>query len=648
MSDHSHESLFSAFRQSMWQRLLGQDWYFIGLGAAIGLVTALGAIGFIELLHAAEHLMEHTYHAIPWWTLPLFPMVGALIAGLIIHYFAREAKGHGVPEVIDSVYRKGGQIRPQVAVAKALASVATIGSGGSAGAEGPIVQIGSALGSGIARLFRIPRDQVSTLLGCGAAAGIASVFNAPIAGVFFVMEILLRDFSLRTFSPILIASVMSAALTQAILGSNEAIFPVTEVLADYRFTIVELPSYVLLGFVCGVVAVAFIKALYKSEDIADKVRLHPIAKPVIGALMLGLLGLAYVNMSDRVAVAPAAQDDHVAAVMTDERAEDRHEVPPFFGNGYGTIRALLDPLSYETTGLRPVAIQKEPSVGIEPLEVDQLISTELWLLGLLLIAKMLATCLTLGSGGSGGVFAPSLFLGAVAGSAVGVTLQNAGLLPDDTSSPAPYALVGMAAVVAATTHAPLTAILILFELTRDHYVLLPIMLAAVVSTMTARLVQQDSIYSLKLRRRGVLLGTSADSTLLRRIAARDIQPVPHVEVRPNDPLSKLLELQDVYKIADFVVVDDDRRYLAMVTAQDVRTALIEREAIPYLVVHELMTSDLPTITPEETLDRVMEKFAKHEVSSLPLISTTGEGRVQGLITRARLIYRYQESLRERA
>ncbi len=650
---------------------LRRDWYLIVLAAGVGSVTAIGAITFVELLHAAEHFVVGVYSRTPWWVIPIPLMVGALITGVLVHLFAREAKGHGVPEVMDAIYRKSSRIRPRVALVKSIASVATIGSGGSAGAEGPIVQIGSAIGSGLSQLLRIPRDQAATLLGCGAAAGIASVFNAPIAGIFFVLEILLRDFSLRTFTPIVVSSVISTMLTQAYYGKNDAIFAVTGELSGYQFTIAEFPMYLALGLVCGCVAVGFIRALYFSEDLAERVKVHPIIKPVIGALLLGLLGIGYLQV-ESAAIDAREETPSQAAVPVDphepidvEHAPDPHDagvLPPFFGNGYATITALLRPASYDAprrlvdaapelapAGPSVAAVEPgSPIVGAvpqEPRPMVEPVSTELWLLLILVLCKCFATCFTLGSGGSGGVFAPSLFLGAAAGATHGVALEHLGLLPE-ASSPAAYALVGMAAVVAATTHAPLTAILILFELTRDVYVLLPIMLAAVVATLFAQSFMRDSIYSLKLRRRGVLVGTMADLTILRRYTARQITPVPHVRVHPEDPLSKLLELRGNYHIADFVVTDHDGHYVGMVTAQDMRTALIEREAIPYLLVEELMRADLPTVHPDDTLDRVLDKFSRHDVGSLALSETRDERAIAGLVTRSRLMRRYQEALRE--
>lgn len=586
-----------------------RDWYLIALAAGIGTVTAFGAIGFVELIHWAGHHAEELDRRLPWWGLPVAPMIGALLTGTLVYFFAREAKGHGVPEVMDAVYRKQAKIRPRVALVKSLASACTIGSGGSAGAEGPIVQIGSAIGSGIAQLLRVSRDQAGTLLGCGAAAGIASVFNAPIAGVFFVLEILLRDFSLKTFTPVVVASVFSTAVTQAALGENKAIFAVSDALEGYVFTLPELPSYLLLGLVCGAVAVGFVKMLYASEDLAERVKLHPIAKPVLGAALLGGLGIGYLFITGQ--------------------ASNAREAPPFFANGYPAIVALLDPTSFglEASGVR--------------------LDTSFIMLAALVLFKALATCFTLGSGGSGGVFAPSLFLGAAAGACFGVGMESIGLIPTG-GSPAAYALVGMAAVVAGTTHAPLTAILIIFEITRDIYVLLPIMLAAVMATVVAQLIERDSIYSLKLRRRGVLVGSSLDLTILRRISARDVPLAPQVSVRPHDPVSKLLKLNREYQVADFVVVGDENEYLGMITAQDVRTAFVEYEAIPLLLIEEIMVRSLPTVTPEEGLDSVLEKFSRHDVASLAMVEHTGDkAKVMGLMTRSRLMAKYNQTLRER-
>ena len=327
-----------------------RDWYLVLLAAGIGTLTALVALAFMEIIHQLEETAGNLSPDEMKWMIPLVPMVGALLAGIIVYYLANEARGHGVPEVMHAIHRNKSRIKLRVAIAKWLSAICTIGSGGSAGAEGPIVQIGSSIGSKLGQILRINPQNTATLLGCGAAAGIASVFNAPIAGIFFVLEILLRDFSLRTFTPIVIASVFSAVVTQSILGENDAIFAVAELFDVEAFNAIELPNYLLLGVICGLVAMVFIKVLYWTEDLYAKSKLHPILKPVTGAALLGLMGFIYVLLN-----------------------KDDVRIPPFFSNGYPIIGDLLRDSHY-----------------VNP--------TNTLLLGIIALCglKIIATCLTIG------------------------------------------------------------------------------------------------------------------------------------------------------------------------------------------------------------------------------------------------------------
>ena len=590
-----------------WGRGLGfeGEWYLIAVGALIGTLTAFGAMGFAELLHTTEHVVHDLHEDLPLWSLVLIPMLGALASGILVWKFAGEAKGHGVPQVMRAIIQRNGYIPLRVGVVKVFASIFTVGSGGSAGTEGPIVQIGAVAGSFLGRTIKIPPQHLRPLVGCGAAAGIASIFNAPIAGVLFVLEIMLRDFSVRVFSPIVVASVFSAATTHAFQDENVAIFA-AEALekAGYRFQFVELPTYAALGVLCGVVSVGFNWLLHLGEDVFEKLKVHDIIKPVIGALLLGLTGVLF-----------------VAATST-------HGAPAFFGNGYDAIRHLLRPEAYVEGGIDPA-----------PLPMGLLF------LAALVLLKGLGTTFTLGSGGSGGVFAPSLFLGAVAGAAFGSALAQFGLLPE-FGSPAAYALVGMGAVVAGATHAPITAILIVFELTRDEYVLLPIMLAAVIATVVSQLVNRDSIYTYKLRRAGVMVGRATDLTLLRRLRVADVtpEPLPPEPVYPADALSKLVTLHAHHHVPDFAVMNMDGTYLGLVTGADMRTALIDREAIPLLLVAELVRTDIPTVRAGDTLDTVMDKFARHDVASLCQVDEREQP--VALITRRHVLKRYQQALEE--
>ena len=623
MAHPSRANLPSALKRLFARLHLPAEWYLIALGAVIGGLTALGAVGFAKALHWTEDWVQHQQNAWTLWALPLLPMAGALLTGILVHRFAREASGHGVPQVIESLSTKGGRIPAKVGIVKIVASICTVGSGGSAGAEGPIVQIGSMFGSVFGRVVRVGREHMGTLVGCGAAAGIASVFNAPIAGTFFVLEILLRDFSLKTFSPIVVASVFSTAITQVLLGQNTAIFAVE--LPEYAFRVVEFPAFIALGFVCAAVSVGFTVILHKGEDYYEKLKLHPIIKPVTGALLLGVMGIGFVLLA-RV-------------------AGSESNAPPFFGNGYALIRQLLTPTQYP--GFE--AYGDDAAVTGMVLETgDTGVPLVLWLVLILGLCKAFGTVFTLASGGSGGVFAPSLFLGACAGGALGMTLDTFGLLPEG-ASPASYALVGMAAVVAGTTFAPLTALLLIFELIREPLVLMPAMLSTIVATITARVWMRESIYTMKLRQAGVLLSAGRDLTVMRRVAAASCEMgrLPPEPIHASDPMSKLISLHATHRVPDFVVTDPQNgAYIGMVTGTDIRAALIDREAIPLLLVAELMRTDLPTVRRDETLDTVLDKFAVHDVASLCVVSPIDESLPMGVITRREVLARYRRALEE--
>jgi CIC family chloride channel protein len=598
-----------AQRWERWRNRLGleADWYLVLVAAVIGAVTALVGWSFIWLIHEVLVFVEWCAdQGSTWYVLIIvIPVVGAGIAGAIIYYLASEARGHGVPEVLFAIHARKGLIKARVAIAKWTSAIFTIGLGGSAGAEGPIVQIGSAMGSKVGQMTNLTPQQRTTLLGCGAAAGISAVFNAPIAGIFFVLEILLRDFSIKTFTPIVIASVFAAAVMQAVNGGNEPIFSIPVISAgidSQPFQPHEIVNYIVMGFVCGLAALAFVKSLYWVEDLYEKLRLHPIVKPITGAFMLGLLGIAWVLLA------------------RPDLGEGR--LPPFFSNGYPVVEELLDPAFYEQR-------------------------TQFWLFTTVLMigaGKGLATCMTLGSGGSGGIFAPSLMMGAATGGAFGIIVDSLDWYPH--ANPAYYALVGMAAVVAASTHAPLTAILIVYEITRTYEIILPLMLAAIISTVFVRFLMHDSIYTLKLTRRGIHLGAMADLTILRRMVVNDVPLAPPVTVHADESAQRLLDLSEQRHVHDFVVTNRKQQYVGLVTSEDLKEALVYREAIPLLQIGELLRTDLPTVHTDETLDVVLDKFSRHDVESLAVLDEQREGAVLGLITRSRLMRQYQNALHE--
>lgn len=600
----------------------GEESFQVLLAILIGAVTAVAAVSFHELIDWIRRLLYmHLGGQVDLYSrgaalLIVLPAAGGLAVGLLSRYVFSAREGHGVVDVIESVIRSRGFIRPIAAIEKILTSAVTIGSGGSAGAEGPIVQIGAAIASGIGQLFRITRAHMPILIGCGSAAGISAIFNSPIGGVLFTLEVILRDFSVRAFAPVVIASVIANVTTQAIFR---------DVLGDPVRAIFQIPAwrvgqsplsgwgdiggFALLGLLCGLVGVSMTRLMHRGEDLFSRLRLPQPLKPTVGGALLGLGGVFYIMV--------------FGWAMLDQPkpfAFSAYAPPAFYGDGYGVVRELLGQDFY----------------------ADARAHQLLLLLAFLCVAKIIATCLTLASGGSGGIIAPCVFLGAVAGGLLGMAMRQ---MPGVHGlQPHLFALVGMGAVLAAVVHAPLASILILLELTGDYGLVLPAMLASVIATGTARLLFRDSIYTLSLRRRGLRFGTAADVSLLRRMTVEQVDLEPATVVAAGDSFQQVLNLVDTTGARDLVVFDDKGRYVGMLVAEDIQTALIQREAVPLLLAGELCRTSVPMVHNGDDLATVLSLFTVHNVDRLPVCVSDASAGVIGVISRAALMKRYQREL----
>lgn len=593
----------------------GPDWFIIPLAGIIGCLAGLVAVIFEWMVESSSHFFfERVVHLLSanqtTFRLPILvilPMLGGLAVGLMHYYISRAPPGHGIPDVIESLTKRHGILRGRTGIYKAITASLTIGSGGSAGVEGPIVQIGSVLGSQVGQKLRVGHEHMNTLVGCGAAAGLASIFNAPLAGVIFVVEVMLRDFSRKTLTPLIIASVFGVFIVHAIHDNNDqALFMLPAGLKDVHISMMHIGPYIILGLLCGLVGYAFTRSIYAAEHLFHHMKIHPAVKPAIGGALLGLTGICF--------------------VLAFKNPVHDYPQPVFYSNGYQVVEALFNPASYFAN------TQMGPDVA----------RATLLFLVVAFVGKLLGTSLTLGSGGSGGIFAPSLFMGATLGGAFGVLLQQVPFFHDVT--PAAFAIAGMAGVLAGTVHCPLAALLLVFEITRDYKFILPVMLVSILATSIAQVLLRDSIYTLALRERGIRYGSMSDLTVLRRMEAGNVPLTPAVLVTPMDPAQRLIDLAAEYSVSDYVVVDTDNHYQGMVVGEDVRTTLLEREAIPLMVVEELMRSDLPTVHREETLEIVLDKFSRFDVSSLAVVDE--DKSVTGMITRSALIRHYQNALEE--
>jgi CIC family chloride channel protein len=550
------------------------------IAVVIGIGSGLGAIAFREMIlwftvvftghtdfSSAGHASHPVFPMLGPWFIVAVPVIGGLLYGPLVDRLAREARGHGVPEVMVAVAEKGGRIRPRVALVKSLASALCIGSGGSVGREGPIVQIGSALGSALGQALRLPASRLRLMVACGAAGGISATFNTPIAGVFFALELILRDFEAQSFSVVVLSSIAAAIVGRAAFGSQ----PFLQLPSFQITSLVEYGLYLGLGLSAGVAGVVFIRMLYGFEDLCDRIWRGPEwLRPAVGGIALGLLLLA---------------------------------LPQMFGVGYPVLESVIG-----------------GQYGIGRLL-------------LLLVGKLVATSLTIAIGGSGGVFAPSLFQGAMLGTAYGTIARD--LLPAVTTSPGAYGLVGMGAVFAATSRAPITAALIIFELTGEYRIMLPLLFAIAIATSVSRLLSRDTIYTLKLRRRGIDLRRGRRRDLMEELHVRDaMQRLPEA-LAEDQPLQVAIPRFAAGDEDALPVVDGSGRFRGVLTRDLIERSMRDQD----MDVHVgALATRSPTVREGATLGTALTLLVR-EHSGLPVLATEGE-TVVGWLTHRDVLAAY--------
>jgi CIC family chloride channel protein len=567
----------------------------------VGAGTGLGAVLFIALIEFIQRILfeggASTLGFMGRLIFVLIPAAGGLLAGPIIAFFASEAKGHGVPEVMQAIALRGGRIRPRVGAAKIIASALCIGSGGSAGREGPIVQVGAALGSSVGQWLHLSESRIRNLVACGAASGIAATFNAPIAGVMFAMEIILGELHLGDLGSVVVSAVTASTLARMFLGSRPA-FTIPQYSIHSPW---EVLLYVFLGVLSAVIAVAFIRMLYFLEDFFDNWKIPQVFKPAIGGLLLGalaffypmVLGLGFVPEEESLLGVPLAAG-----------------IPHVFGAGFPVIEdALLGRLSFG-------------------------------LLFAMVLLKPMATSLTLGSGNSGGVFAPTLFTGAALGGAFGRLVEF--LAPNSTAGPGAFATVGMAAVFAGAARAPITAILIVFEMTDDYRLIIPLMAGVIVSLIVSERLHKESIYTLKLARRGIRLHRGHDVDVMEAVQVEEVMMQPPVTVPIN--LSAALLANEFLRTGrhGFPVLNEDGSLYGVVSLEDYRRATASGKiSLDTLTVGEIATRAVVTAYPDETVGAVLRRMAPRDLSRLPVVSREDPRCLLGVVRRNDIVRAYE-------
>ena len=556
------------------------------LAVGVGILGGYGAILFRLLIKISQYIFYQDSSAflsfaskVPFYLKILIPALGGLAVGLIVKLGSEKAKGHGVPELIDAVVLRGGRISWRTAIARVSAAVLTIGSGGSVGREGPIIYVGSFLGSTVAQITRLGRDRERILVSCGAAAGIGATFHAPIAGMLFAVEVLLGDFSLGTFSPVVLASVTATVISGFHLGS----FPAFTIPSFQIVSLWEYGLYPVLGLLAGLVAVGFTTSLYFCEDCFNGLRVPVWVKPALGGGLLGCMLLV---------------------------------VPEVFGVGYGAINLVL---------------------------VNQM---GMALMGALVFAKILATSISLGSGAAGGILAPSLFVGAMTGGTLGL-LAGQWLPFAAIGSSSSYALVGMGALVAGSIHAPVTAILLIFELSGEYQIILPLIMACILSTITAASLKRGSIYSLKLLRRGIEIAHGREQSILRDITVSEVMVRQVQSVVESAPMAVVLSLFQRFNLSCLTVVNAQGKLVGIISFHDVAGAASEEEMSHLLIARDMANLEVDTVVPSDTLDKAQAKMEAEKVGQLPVVAEDGSKKLLGLVLEKDVIATYERELKLR-
>ena len=543
--------------------------------AAIGIRFLIREISFFSF-QGAGNLLENILNTSWYWIL-IIPAIGGLIVGPIIYFLAPEAKGHGVPEVMQAILLRGGNIRPRVAFIKAIASSITIGTGGSVGREGPIIQIGSSLGSMVGQFLRVPSKRLKTLVGCGAAAGIAAAFNAPIAGALFAVEIILMDFAIAQFSPIVISSVIATVVSHTFEGKFAAF-------AVPRYQLVspqEIGFYFILGALAGIVSFLFIKILYWSEDLFDnKINMPEYLKPAIGGLLIGAIALLF---------------------------------PQIMGVGYDTIN-------------------------------NALYGNMVWYVAFaLILIKIIATSITLGSGGSGGIFAPSLFMGAMLGFFFGYVVHS--LFPDVTATPGAYALVAMGGLVAGTTRAPITAIIIVFELTNDYNIILPLMITCIISVILSAKLTRESIYTLKLLMRNIGIKEGMEVNVMESLYVKDIYKTDVESIGETDNFNLVVNKVLKGKSTEYPVVGRQNNLIGIISIYDIKDHLFEKDELKNLLIAaDIVNTNFESVPPDSNCEMALDKMSRYDLEGLPVVNSEDGNKLIGYIWRKDIQDAYQKEI----
>lgn len=595
--EHPEESRFQQWLASVRQwreNHIKEKTFVVVLALVVGAVSGLAAVLLKFLIGLISGVLtKHVQITSGNYEYLVFPVVGILLAGMYVRYVIKDDIYHGVTRVLYAIAQRKSRLKRHNMYASLAASSVTIGFGGSVGAEGPIVFTGAAIGSNLGQFFRLSPQTLMLLVGCGAAAGIAGIFKAPIAGVLFTIEVLLIDLNSRSVVPLIIASVTGATVAYAFTGYNvEFFFTQSE-----QFFTSRIPFVILLGLFCGFVSLYFNKTIEMMENMFARITNHWV-RFAIGAIILSLLIFLF---------------------------------PALYGEGYGAINSLL-------------------SGDVKPLFDNSMFygehNSRWWavaLVGCLCFTKVFATSATNGGGGVGGTFAPSLYVGCMAGFFFAYLLNTLGVV--DQSLPLSiknFALLGMAGVMAGVMHAPLMAIFLTAEMTGGYELFLPLLIVSVVSYLTSRIILPYGIYSRRLAKRGELLTHHKDQSVLTLLKIDSVIETDFISVNPKMSLKEMVDVISQSSRNLFPVTDEDGRLLGVVLLDDIRNIMFRPDLYRRIYVERFMSSPPAMIEVGTPMEQVMKTFDETKAWNLPVVE---DGKYVGFVSKSKIFNSYRELLK---
>ncbi|HHU96874.1 MAG: chloride channel protein [Bacteroidota bacterium] len=557
----------------------------------VGILTALAAFALKSAIHFFQVFLTNNFSQETMnFSYLLFPIVGILIAGLYVRYVVKDDISHGVTKILYAISQRKSRIKPHNTYTSLIASSITIGFGGSVGAEAPIVLTGSAIGSNLGSFFRLEQRSLMILVGCGAAGAIAGIFKAPIAGILFVIEVLLLDLTMSSILPLLVTAV-TATTVSYILNGMEAMFAFSQV---EPFTLDRIPFVILLGIVCGFLSLYVVRSMTWCEGKFAK--LPPWKRFLLGGSILGVLIFFF---------------------------------PPLYGEGYNTINTLLaggDLFQSLTSESLFYNIESRWTI--------------VTFLVLVILFKVFATSATNGGGGTGGVFAPTLFLGCIAGFVFSYTLNQLGYttyLPQEN-----FALMGMAGVMTGVMHAPLTGTFLIAELTGGYDLFLPLMIVSLVSYGTILIFEKHSIYAKRLAKRGELITHHKDKAVLTFLKIEDLLEKDIPTVTPEMTLGEMVKVISTSSRNIFPVVNKENVLMGLVMMNDIRNIMFRPELYDRFTVQKFMVGAPAQININSNMEEVMDTFENTKAWNLPVVDN--QGVYQGVLSQSSVFNSYREVL----